>query len=257
MACLVLVLLGSAVLLQPVARATSPAFAVHLASGFGNDRELVRWSMDAHHELFREHCAAFDQDAEYQGGVRESGPGLLDPWGQPWRLRALASRVQRAGKARMSHFVLAAHEQPYSVGPDGLDQHGEGDDLEARSPEWSYLLPSEVRTGWRVTLVLLAMLLALELLVTVTFVPARRRSKRVEAARAAALVGPWVLLAALWVSSVHGNWVGRRVSQQAEGLGVLVPAPVAALGTVAAALFGLALAWRLSRPLAEPTSPGA
>ncbi len=54
--------------------------------------------------------------------------------------------------------------------------------------------------------------------------------------------------------------MGRKVAQQAEeGLGILVPAPIAALGSVAVALFGLALAWRLSRPRAEqePTSPGA
>jgi hypothetical protein len=226
--CAVALIVSVAALLVPMTRRTHPALAVAVVAGFGRSRDLLEWR-----------------------GPRLSGPpgrispgdiigtSVVDPWGRPFLMR-----VDAHGRIGL----------PYSVGPDGVDAGGAGDDVVAMedvgpAPDL-LVVPDAVKCRPRVSLLLLAAALALHLALAPR---PRARSLAVEASLALALATPWFALSGAWLIDVWWVLVGRAWVDEWDAI-QWIPLRTAAVGTVGALVFGLALGWRLRRPrVDEPT----
>ncbi|HZU96302.1 MAG TPA: hypothetical protein VFF73_06295 [Planctomycetota bacterium] len=154
-----------------------------------------------------------------------------DPWGH-----------------RMLTRELSDHDTIYSVGPNGIDENGAGDDvvptpLELRIGHWLasapvWILPLTVFLGW----------------CALGPMTRARRAPSLVTEVGRALVPACVPFAALGLAMwVFGPW-----RDTLAGLGSLsvVPPEVALLAGVGLVCFVTAIAWRLSRPLEDrpPTS---
>ncbi|MCO5171570.1 MAG: hypothetical protein M9894_35150 [Planctomycetes bacterium] len=168
------------------------------------------------------------------GGGFKGEVEALDPWGR--RLRCV---IDPAGARTY-----------YSVGPDGRDEDGGGDDV---VPSERDLALARRLDGGALGLFSLAILLLWGAHGPFTRAP-RSRSAGVEVGRALALASLPALVAP---GVLAGLVLGRRdVTDAVDLLGRVLPTlvhpAVSALGGSVLLCTSLALAWRLSRPL-EPT----
>lgn len=181
----------------------------------------------------------FEGGAVLHGSIRARYPEqsggatpYVDPWGRAWRWS-------------QAHL--------YSVGPDGLDAQGEGDDVttdELHAHPLRRALPSVVRRSPRGALVTAAVLLAVWTFVTRGTLRARREPWSVEVVRSAWIVSAPAAVGVWWVLDVPFTLDQRAISGE---LGfVRLPLPLALLLSWGLLCFLPALAWRLSRP-----GPGA
>jgi hypothetical protein len=156
----------------------------------------------------------------------------LDPWGRPWCIRP---------------GVV------YSSGPNGVDETGQGDDVDVlRTGNMGALSPTERLLAEQIALVLAGTLLPLIVVFATAgeefFLAPRSESLASEAARALAIAAPLTLVLA------PAAFVGFEMSFKHQNAleATLVPAPFAAAGTVAFVCFLGAFAWRIARPLSPP-----
>lgn len=157
-----------------------------------------------------------------------------DPWGRPW---------------------LLLPRRAYSVGPDGLDQDGEGDDVTRDDfndhPLHSWT-PKEVLAWPRLTLLIAGLGLALWTLLTHEILRAPRARLVVEAWRAG-FIAAVPAFAGLWWVALGTHNLARRFSESGAAGFLQVPASIAIPLTWALLCYLPALAWRLSRPRSEAT----
>lgn len=155
--------------------------------------------------------------------LHNSGEGELDPWGRPWARTS-------AGQ--------------YSLGPDGVDDGGKGDDLVVADTfvldQYAWI-PTAALYSPRRTLAVAAVALALWTFAARGAIRAPRDERRMsEVPRAAWISAGPAIVGALWL-------LGGAQAPEPKGiarLGLAVPSGWAAL------CFLAALAWRLSRPVA-------
>lgn len=174
-----------------------------------------------------------------------------DPWGNPWRVRVTSIRsVDPAFVSRVPHFAMDGDETVmaavYSCGPNGVDERGQADDI---FPTLSRFVP----LAWlrESSLCLAALLL---------WWAACLRPARGSHLREAGLV---VLMSAPAVALVVGLVLWANSAPYTRGLipeGTLsvVPAPVAAAGTLVLGALSASLTLRLlgaSEPSESPEPP--
>jgi hypothetical protein len=165
---------------------------------------------------------------------------LVDPWGRPCRAGALTDIT---GNPTIDPCFV------YSVGPDGQDAFGAGDDITSWAVDAHPIVravPGVVLRSPRVVLALLAAIVALSTLVARRTLRAPRASVTREAARAAWIVAFPCLAIAPWLAF-------PVAALDAPAPAYLVVSPRTALAlTWALLLFLPAFAWRLSREREDP-----
>lgn len=224
-------------LLVPAAKAVDPWLAVVLT----NDGERVRYRQEA------ENVDALAMN-EGRRVERRTTP-LLDPWGRPlvWRPR-IPDRYEASRYVPPTPYLL------YSVGPDGVDDDGAGDDLDAaRSwghPAYRYL-PARWLGDARALLLCAVVFLVAFAAITKRWARAPRApSLLTELARALAI--------SAWPASWGVFWAnGMRSAGSVLDAApyVVVRSPYVVAASWAALWILAAFAWRISRP--RPHAPDA
>ncbi|MBX3469359.1 MAG: hypothetical protein KF878_21000 [Planctomycetes bacterium] len=216
-------------LVRPTVRWVDPGAAVR-AAGHGELFQQIRWSWRLRDEV---------------------GPWTdpVDPWGRPW---ALIERVGPYG---------GVTQRWYSVGPNGLDEGGEGDDIGVYDDRVAF---SPVAAGlylWgRDLLVALALLLLGWRSGRAALVAPRAERTSREVLRALALAVPpvGVLCAGVVVAANWFTWPSRLLEVATHLVAASSPLDVSPLVTLAGSLgfmtFLAAMAYRLRLVQAfEPT----
>ena len=155
-----------------------------------------------------------------------------DPWGRPWRW---------------------SQEDYYSVGPDGIDSMGDGDDIpivDAVGHPFRAVMPRFVLRGPRTALVVTGLALAFWSLVSRQTIRAARVRLLGELWRAAFVVALPAAGGFLWVFGGRSG-LDERFAESGAGGCLQVRASIAIPLTWALLCYLPALAWRLSRPRAE------
>lgn len=249
------VLVLGGLLLEPMARVVSPTFAVGLASRWGSDEALTAWIWSMQDELDRGRTPFGAGLRPDDGDVWESPPSLRDPWGARWRIRARLPVDPRGDP-------FYAWTWAYSVGPDGHDDRGLGDDVMLRPMRATFRGGALVH--WRIreepgrVLIICGAALAAYAALAWRFVPSRRGSIALELVRSIVLAAPWASAVLAYLAAIGSSYWRDEAAREVEAaLALRVPAEFAVIGTVILATVSLALAWRLTRPRAdEASSPG-
>lgn len=257
-------LLTAALGLPAVVRAVDPTLAVLLAEPAFH--EFVEGARQAEWDVIRLNGLGATEPELLGRPDRdpppvEFPPELVDPWGRPWRWAAARPRD------RAPRWMLEVREldvgawvrgDAYSVGPDGVDEGGAGDDIAAWSASGHparRLVPAPVRRAPRLALVLAAVCIVLWTVVTRGAARAPRGGAPREALRVVGLAALPATAAALWLWP-WDDWTVKlelqeRLAESDMADRVLVAADTLFAGTWATLVFTAALAWRLSRPRAD------
>jgi hypothetical protein len=170
-----------------------------------------------------------------------SADGHVDPWGHPWRFRPRSTEPSNDPETWRWGF--------YSVGPDGKDDVGLGDDawgheLHFSHPECRFLAVS--REGFLLLAFTLTWLLAHPWQGV-----ARSPSKGREAARALVIAAPPTLVVFAMIAWLL-TWVAGDVGKLARSTSKLImaPLPLAVSLSIYLLLFVVVFAFRMRAPLA-------
>ena len=97
----------------------------------GSDKEAEPGGLNTRRRSFFSGRKASDGDKPRNGIAYESGGGgvLYDPWGNLYKLIIDTSRDERCTDPSQPGETVAQDSLVWSLGPDGKDDRGEGDDI--------------------------------------------------------------------------------------------------------------------------------